>query len=254
MINIKTLTVSLLSIVILFFGCKKDDDNGGDAILSLRLTDAPGNYQEVNVDIIGVEVTGPGNQLVNIPVNAGIYNLLDFTNGNDTLIATGSIPAGKIQQVRLILGNNNSVMVDSVLHPLATPSAQQSGLKLQVHKTLTPGVAYMLLLDFDASKSIVQQGNGSYSLKPVIRVIDQAISGAITGVVQPPGVLCLIEAELGGVTTSTYTSVGGEFLLQGLPQGSYTVTITPDPPFLPVVYNNVNVTTGSLTDMGLINL
>ena len=61
--------------------------------LSVRMTDLPGNYDEVNVDIRGVEVTGNGGS-VTLNINPGIYNLLDYANGVDTLIATGDVPAG----------------------------------------------------------------------------------------------------------------------------------------------------------------
>ena len=239
-----------------FNSCKKDKDDEaeGVSVLSLRMTDAPANYDAVLIDIQTVEITGDGGNFINLNVNSGIYNLLDFTNGVDTLIAMGSIPSGKIQQIRLILGNNNSIVVDGLTYPLSTPSAQQSGLKLQVHETFLPGVAYMLLLDFDAQQSIVEQGNGTYSLKPVIRVVESALSGSITGIVNPPTEICAITAEANGIQYSTYSNVTGSFLLMGIPQGVYTVAVTPGPPMLPVIINNVAVTTGNLTNMGIVDL
>jgi hypothetical protein len=39
--------------------------------------------------------------------------------------------------------------------------------------------------DFDANKSIVKLGNGGYKLKPVIRTVETAISGAIKGTITP---------------------------------------------------------------------
>jgi hypothetical protein len=53
---------------------------------------------------------------------------------------------------------------------------------------------YTVLLDFDANKSIVKQGNGTYSLKPVIRTIEQAISGAVKGKITPVGTMAVVEA------------------------------------------------------------
>src|SRR5206468_51295 len=131
------------------------------------------------VDVQGVELTGSGGKTATMNVNKGVYNLLAFSNGIDTLIATGTMEVTTVEQVRLILGTNNSVVVNGTSYPLATPSADQSGLKLQVHQTLQAGVQYNLLLDFDANTSIVSEGNGSYKLKPVIRTIDMAISGSI---------------------------------------------------------------------------
>ncbi len=63
-------------------------------------------------------------------------------------------------------------MVDSVLHELKTPSAQQSGLKINVHADISNVDVFNLLIDFDAEESVVEQGNGGYILKPVIKVIN----------------------------------------------------------------------------------
>jgi len=237
--------------------CSKDgndDSTPGTSSLSVRMTDAPVNYDAVFIDLQNVEITGSAGNATMLNVNPGIYNLLDFANGMDTLIASGNLQAGKIEQVRLILGSNNSVVVDSVSYPLSTPSAQQSGLKLQVHETFIAGVAYQLLLDFDAAQSIVVEGNGIYQLKPVIRVIESAISGSIKGRILPVGVQSTVTADNGMAAYSTVTDLNGNFLLRGIPAGSYTVTILPPNPFLPVTLNNVSVTTGAINDVGNINL
>lgn len=60
-------------------------------------------------------------------------------------------------------------MVDSVLHPLETPSAQDSGLKIKVDKDLNLDINTPTF-DFVAAQSIPETGNGTYKLKPVIRV------------------------------------------------------------------------------------
>ena len=97
--------------------------------------------------------------------NAGIYNLLDYQGDLDTLIGTAVLTAEEISQVRLVLGDENSIMVDSVLHDLKTPSAQQSGLKINIHANIADLDEYNLLIDFDAEKSVVEQGNGNYLFK-----------------------------------------------------------------------------------------
>lgn len=251
----KSIATILTATMLLFIAaCNKDDnETTGTANMSIRMTDAPGNYDAVYIDVQQVEITGAAGAATTLSVNAGIYNLLDFANGADTLIASGSLQAGEISQVRLILGPNNSVVVDSVSYPLSTPSAQQSGLKLQVHKTLLAGVSYMLLLDFDAYQSIVVEGNGSYSLKPVIRVIETALTGSIKGQVIPAGINCSISASGGTTTYSTIADANGNYLIQGVPAGTYTVTLTPDPPLVAITINNVSVTVGAITDLGATN-
>jgi len=168
----KTLLIALAAFFAFFFACKKDDASNS-VTLNIRLTDGPGDYQQVNVDIkeVRVKSASDSSQWITLNTNAGIYNLLDFQNGVDTLLATGTIPSDTLKELRFILGNDNSVMVDSVLYSLTTPSAQQSGLKIKIDKDLNLDIN-TLTLDFDAQQSIVETGNGGYILKPVIKIKD----------------------------------------------------------------------------------
>lgn len=249
--KIKVLMGIVLGIAVLG-ACKKDPETTSYSY-NVRMTDAPGPYDAVFIDLQGVEITGKEGKTVVLNVKKGIYNLLNFANGLDTLIATGTTFDANVEQIRLILGTNNSVFIDSVSYPLSTPSADQSGLKLQVHQTLTAGVLYTVLLDFDANQSIVYTGNNTYKLKPVIRTVETAISGSISGKITPVGTAAVITAS-NGTNYSTNVSSAGYFLLMGIPAGTYTITITPDLPKSPVTINNVIVTTGINTNLSIINL
>jgi hypothetical protein len=253
----RILFLGLISaIIIAFFGC---DSESGNAKLEVWLTDAPGDYKEVNVEIVGVEVhteTGEQNSgWKSLDVEGGVYNLLKLTNGLDTLLGTIELPAGKISQVRLKLGNDNTIKVGDEIMPLSTPSGQQSGLKLQVHTVLTEGITYKILLDFHVAQSIVQRGNESYSLKPVIRTITEAQDGAIKGIVNPAASTPAIYAITGTDTVATtYTDDAGNFLLRGLDAGTYKVVFLPNSAYDTLTQENVNVTIGNVTDMGQVTI
>jgi hypothetical protein len=251
LIMTKILYAIFLSLLVFMIpACNKDDNE--KAHLSVRMTDAPANYNAVMVDVQGVEVTGDGGTIVMLNANKGIYNLLDFTNGLDTLIATGDLDAGTISQIRLILGDNNSVVVDNVVYHLTTPSADQSGLKLQIHQTFEAGVSYYVLLDFDANQSIVSKGNGEYQLKPVIRTINAAISGSIKGSISPISLGTTVTATSNGVVYSTVANLNGYFMIAGLPAGTYSITVTPVLPLLPITITGKTVAVGASTDLGII--
>jgi hypothetical protein len=251
----------ILSFIILGFimiSCNNNDDDNNNTMnatypYAVRLTDAPGPYEAVFIDLKSVEITGTGGQTVTLNVHPGIYNLLDYTNGTSVLIATDTLEVATVEQIRLILGPNNTVVTNGVTYPLSTPSAEQSGLKLQVHQTLQNGILYNVLLDFDANKSIVVTGNGTYKLKPVIRTIETAISGIIKGKVSPIGTAAVVNATSStGLSYTTNVDVNGDFQLLGLPPETYTITITPTSPLLPMTITGVIVTTGETTDIGTI--
>ena len=159
---------SLALLTVVFFSCEDEKK----ARIEVWLTDAPGDYQEVNIDLQGVEVTSSETDSEQgwraVQLTPQVYDLLKLTNGIEALLGEVELPAGRLSQVRLKLGENNSIKVDDQVYPLATPSAQQSGLKIQLHEVLGEGATYKVLLDFDAAKSVVEGGTGSYSLKPVI--------------------------------------------------------------------------------------
>jgi hypothetical protein len=179
-----TKTLSLLAIVslslLLFNSCKKKDlvqQRYGK--LAIRLTDAPGNYQQVNIDIQTVSIhlvpdsgSGAGSKWIDLPTKSGVYNLLKLQNGIDTSIVDSvQMAAGKITQMRLILGPKNTVMVDSVMHDLKVPSGSQSGIKVKGPITVAASQTIQVKIDFDAAESVHSTGNGTYMLKPVISTL-----------------------------------------------------------------------------------
>lgn len=161
--------MSTVLCVMLFLACKKDSRETSQ--LSIRMTDAPFNAQEVNVDVKEVRVNFTGDTLswISLGTNAKIYNLLALQNGVDTLLATAVVPVGTVQELRLILGTNNSIKINNVIYPLSVASADESGLKIKVSKKLNAALEN-ILIDFDAELSIIQTGNDTYKLKPVIRI------------------------------------------------------------------------------------
>ena len=172
--------IFIAMIFILQTGCKKDENNdpvSGDAELNVSLkssTSSKSNYESVNIDIQKVSIhtstdTTQTSGWIDLETNTGVYDLLDYDAGNDTIIALDTaLQVITVSQIRLILGNNNTVVDSGETYDLDTPSGQTSGIKIQVHAQLQPNHAYKVVLDFDADQSILKTGNGKYKLKPVI--------------------------------------------------------------------------------------
>lgn len=248
------LVVSTVALSVFLVACEPDaTSSNGTSKMNVHLTDAPCNYDEVNVDVQSVEVTYDDSNKVQLTtINPGVYNLLDFNNGLDTLIATEDLPSGRVNQIRLILGNNNSVMIDSVVYPLNTPSAQQSGFKVNFQEELISGITYDVTLDFDACKSIVVRGNGMYNLKPVVRAFVDATSGAIEGYVQPDTAVSYTYVIDNSDTVGTIPDSNGYFQIRGLSAGTFDVEFEAVAPYSDTVETGVNVTLGQITDIDTI--
>lgn len=170
---------SILLILITLVSCEiidtppQDDkkDDIGLTQIQIRLTDEPIDAQEVNIDLKKVIIKGDGEtEEFELTTNAGIYNLLDFQNNVDTMIANATLDMEKITEIRFVVGDSNSIMVDDIMYDLTIPSGSQSGLKLKVNLEVGSYSIVELLVDFDAEKSVKKQGNGVYKLHPVLKL------------------------------------------------------------------------------------
>jgi hypothetical protein len=159
------LTVALISTA--FVACRKEKQ---DSTLKVRMTDAPADWDEVNIDLkqVNVRFSNDTSSWEALSTNAGVYNLLGFQNGLDTLIAQGNVQGNTVQEIRLVLGTGNTIKLNGQVYPLTIPSGATSGLKIKVNRALNASIED-LLIDFDAALSIKQEGDG-YKLRPVIRL------------------------------------------------------------------------------------
>lgn len=253
--------IELLALLVipamLLFSCRKDEDKASH--LSVRMMDAPSPYafEQVNVDVREVEAhieTREGGEWIRLEAEAGVYNLLTLTNGLDTLIGQNIVPVGRLSQLRLVLGSENSVKVGGTLYPLFVPSGSASGLKINVHQEITENRPVVIFLDFDAAQSVSLNSNG-YRFHPVIRGFTAAGTGNVKGHVNIPGPGIAVTLSNGTSLYSTYTNqLTGYFLLRGVQSGEYTLKIYPKDSDIPIVVTGIQVTAGFTTDAGLVLL
>ncbi len=240
----------------MLYSCSKDPAAPQQtAQVAFMLTDAPCDYDHLYIDVEGMEIHSDSNGWENVEdFNAGVYDLLELTNGLDTLLCQVELPAGKLSQIRLILGDDNELIIGANNYPIKTPSAQTSGLKLNLHQNLSAGTSYTIWLDFDACKSVVKKGNGDYSLKPVIRVYSDSTNGKLKGVVQPDSLPTSVYAIDGSDSFMTITNPDGFFMICGL-DGNYDVYFEPsDTSVSDSLMPNVSVGFGQIVDLDSVQL
>ncbi|MBD2769805.1 DUF4382 domain-containing protein [Hymenobacter sp. BT664] len=260
-------------------GCAKNDEAANSARLEVRLMDAPGDFQQVVLDVQQIAVNQKcgkeegGWKTLNFQPQA--INVLAYVNGKSSLLVSDDFAPGDLKEIRLILGPGSYVLGrDEQRYPLRTPSGATSGVKLKLEKaTLRQHVTFQLLLDFDVAKSIVQRGGWKagdnkeerYLLKPVVRVVAQDLRCGLRGTVTPanaqPQILAIRSTILGPDTLSTAADASGMYQLSGLAAGTYRVEFFPsttapagEPAYHPAASASIVVVNGQVTTLDPVKL
>lgn len=177
-------------------------DQSPIASLSLGLSDAPvDDAQAVVVGIQAVELLdaqGSVSQRIAFDPPVSVDLLQQQGGAQFLLFENREVPAGTYPELRLEVASQTNascsqaqadpehpsyVTVDGVDYPLIVPSGGGAGLKVQGPIVVEEsGETARYTVDFDLRKSIVERGSsGCYNLKPVLRVVDNATSGAVSG-------------------------------------------------------------------------
>ena len=157
------------------------------ASISVRFMDTPGGHEKVFIEVLDVQLLVIDDKI--IPncwlslnaIDAGSNNLLDLTGDVETLLVDNlKIPTGTIYEIRLVLGENNSILTNGETISLAMPSIYQEGLVIRDVNFLDANVDYELVLEFDTDQSILRTNTPNYIiLKPVIRSKLEALTESI---------------------------------------------------------------------------
>jgi hypothetical protein len=234
----------------------------GKGTLKIYLTDAPGDYKEVNINISRIE----GH--IAVEDEEGYWEILkEWPDGMEVdlikledvsiLLASLELEPNNYTQLRIFLNGDASLVLEgeegpdgpTVTEPLEIPSSANTGIKLNRPFEIVAGSITELTIDFDAEKSVVETGNGKYKLKPVIHVTSETYSegeelpegsGSVSGSVSYYESVNLALVGIGGAKieltggvyifanttiTSKELDFEGTFSLNNVPAGSYTLNV-----------------------------
>jgi len=162
---------------------------------------------------------------VTVNINPGVYNILKFRNGLDTLFARASFPAiHQLKKLRITLGSKNSITFNGVNVPL-TLKGNDNFIVIKTEASsvnINNGGLSNLWIDIDAARSVGRNGN-DFELKPSVKLFSKETTGRMEGSVLPKEVNTLIMAVNGTDTASAKPGQEGEFAFTGLKPGAYSV-------------------------------
>ncbi len=178
--------------------------------LSISLTDSPGDYLNVFVTIVGIDViiddaspvrlefadfSSPA--IVDQTPDSVTVDLIALAGQQPIEFALGDLPPGKVNQIRLVVSDASLIAYedvvdidgpdagDDITHDPAqfevkVPSGPQTGIKLNPRDIeIQTGSSTSITLDFDADRSIVELGGAKkanrdyhFILKPVIFILE----------------------------------------------------------------------------------
>ncbi|MBY0535522.1 MAG: DUF4382 domain-containing protein [Chitinophagaceae bacterium] len=272
----KMKVLSLAAVVTLFaLSCQKGAGNqSGNASLKVYLTDGPGSFDAVNIEVLAVEAkidTCQGSKhddrhglndfdkddinrrdsfgvWQTLTINPGIYNVLSLKNGIDTLLASGTID-GTVRKLRIQLGTNNTVVKDSITYPLTIVNETNNYLYVHLQdkhrhdSSSTVGV----WVDFDIARSIVEI-NGKYYLKPVLRPFCDKNFASLVGSVLPSAAAATVIAY-GPDTATAIPNADGRFKIRGLTAGTYRIVFDGSNGYNDTTITSVSIQNGRETKL-----
>lgn len=228
---------------VMLAACGGGGSSASTGTLRLAMTDSPGcGYDHVYVTVNKIRIhqsssatdTANGWREITVPSPRKV-DLLSLTNGALQELGELPLPAGRYEQVRLVLSGDalaNSLVLSGTSNEieLRTPSAQQSGYKLQAHFDVTGNQVADMVLDFDACKSIVRAGNsGNFNLKPVV-AMTKRLTTQIEGYVHPAiasSVVVSTRDPDNQLRATVPDSTTGRFVIAYLPENTnYTVVVS----------------------------
>lgn len=271
---IRSTALMLLLISSIFIACQKEtvessvqDINKPHAV-TIYLTDHQTPvFDSVFIDLAGLEIkleddSLPNSGWVSLQIRPGIYNILRFRNGIDTLFGIGSLPNGRVKKIKLILGTQNSVMKDGQQFPLLVKSEDREVIaNLDAGNFEITNTGQVLFwIDFDAGNSIQINNSGSgnnngYRLKSHIKIFSRSQSGSIEGKVLPRAADAIVKAVIGSDTaTAIPDDDDGEYKIVGLQAGIYQLIIDGQNGYQDTILQNITVRNREDTHVPVITL
>ena len=262
--RLNMLKISALALIVIIQGCSGGDveEISKSSRLIVSLVDSPADYKEVNVDIqeISLKTNGTTDNdgwIKLADFMPGVYNILEFTGGQELPLANMEFPSGTITQIKIKLGNNNTLTMGDHTSTLLVAGGSSDGFKFNVNEIISDGSTYYYRIDFDAAQSVTKLGKtGQMLLKPVIKLLSESNTGGISGDIIPATKNVLVNViSHNKIVASSYAPENlSKFFVPGIESGTYDISFESSDSHFQKYIRDVKVSVGKITDIGEISI
>ena len=272
--TLKLISMVMASLIFVFTSCQKENaypssnsnsSSTESGTFKVKMTDAPGNYTALDVQITGIDAYLENDGWVSLNNKIQHVSVLNLTNGVETLLAyKGMAKVGTYSKLRITFGNDNTLTLSESIGVGGVSSNGSTTVQLlwdgpreviiEINEEISANSQAEALLDFQVVQSIKEAAQ-QYIIDPVITEIKDAETG-LRGEVQGTANAAVIITN-GLTKLSTYIDASGNFLIRGVDEGVYDLVVIPETTGseLPQEQSieNVLISKGEIKYIGIIN-
>ena len=172
----------LAASLLVLTACKKEsyetEDTAEPREFKVNMTDNPGDYEALTVEISSVEAYNDQSGWVTLNSQSQIVSVLELTNGKETTIATmQEAELGAYSKLKLKFGDEHKLTLKSSVEVggLATTTtavfqlgfAGPKDIEIDINENISASEGADVLIDFDVAQSIKEDGE-NYLIEPTI--------------------------------------------------------------------------------------
>ena len=184
-----TIPAAVIAVATTIYACGGPASPSATGTLNLRITDSPFSDAKavlVTFSEVSAHLSESGEGRTNVAfadaATSRTCDLKKLESAQD-ILGVGTLTAGHYTMVRLVVSSatlyfDNPAAGSACASTIAAPAGRSAPLtipsgevKLNRGFDIAESGATTMLVDFDGDRSIVEQGNGSYRMTPVIAVV-----------------------------------------------------------------------------------
>lgn len=168
----KTLQLSKSLLILIFIGtfmtsCSNEgiNDTSTHTSISVKLSSSSELYSGVYLDVKDVQIQidedaqNSKSWMSLGALNSGVYDFSDMNDGAELILVQDMvIPVSHVYSVKLVLGDDNAMVMNNILYAIDTPEAANKESVNAVNRSLQANKSYEFTLDFEVDKSIQMSG------------------------------------------------------------------------------------------------